>query len=53
MQDMGLLACFSPAGVGLILLDADNLPAEFYLSFDYATRHCVTVWRAFNRIGLK
>jgi hypothetical protein len=44
---------FSPAGVGLILLDADNVPAEFDLSFDYATRHCVTVWRAFNRIGLK
>jgi hypothetical protein len=57
LQQDSLVECricdFSPAGVGLIQLDADNLLAEFDLSFDYATRHCVTVWRAFNRIGLK
>jgi hypothetical protein len=40
-------------GVGLFLPDDDNLPAEFDLTFDYATRHCVTVWRQLNRIGLK
>ena len=52
-----LIACrildFSPAGVGLFLPDADNLPAEFDLTFDYATRHCVIVWRQFDRMGLK
>jgi hypothetical protein len=52
-----LVACrmldFSPAGVGLLLTNDDNLPAEFDLSFDYATRHCVTVWRQLNRMGLK
>jgi hypothetical protein len=44
---------FSPAGVGLFVPAGGNLPAEFELIFDYATRHCITVWRAFNRIGLK
>jgi hypothetical protein len=52
-----LLECrlwdFSPAGVGLFVAAGGNLPAEFELLFDYATRHCVTVWREFNRIGLK
>jgi hypothetical protein len=44
---------FSLAGVGLFLTDADNLPAEFDLTFDYATRHCVAVWRQHSRMGLK
>ena len=44
---------FSPAGVGLFVTAAVKLPPEFDLTFDHATRHCVTVWREFNRIGLK
>jgi hypothetical protein len=44
---------FSPAGAGLFVTTDVTLPAEFDLSFDYATRHCVTVWREFNRVGLK
>jgi hypothetical protein len=43
----------SPSGVGLFVTTAVELPPEFDLTFDYATRHCVTVWREFNRIGLK
>jgi hypothetical protein len=52
-----LFACriwdFSSAGFGLFVTTAVELPPEFDLIFDYATRHCVTVWREFNRIGLK
>jgi hypothetical protein len=52
-----LVACriwdFSSAGVGLFVTTAVELPAEFDLIFDCATRHCVTVWREFNRIGLR
>jgi hypothetical protein len=44
---------FSPAGVGLFLLAFEKLPAEFEVTFDYATRHCVSVWREFNRIGAR
>jgi hypothetical protein len=44
---------FSPAGAGLFVTTEVTLPAEFDLSFDYATRHCVTVWREFNRVGLR
>jgi hypothetical protein len=44
---------FSPAGAGLLVTAAVELPPEFDLSFDYATRHCVTVWREFDRMGLK
>jgi hypothetical protein len=44
---------FSPAGAGLVLPDAISLPKEFDLSFDGATRHCVTVWRQSDRIGLR
>jgi hypothetical protein len=32
--------------VGLFVPAGGNVPAEFELIFDYATRHCVTVWRA-------
>jgi PilZ domain len=44
---------FSPAGVGLLLPNAVTLPEEFDLTFDDATRHCVTVWRRADRVGLK
>jgi hypothetical protein len=55
---------FSPAGVVLFMLDFDkvprafdlifdDLPAEFGLTFDHAPRHCVSVWREFNRIGAR
>jgi hypothetical protein len=44
---------FSPAGAGLVLPDAINLPREFDLTFDRATRHCVIVWRQFDRMGLR
>jgi PilZ domain-containing protein len=44
---------FSAAGAGLLLPDAVTLPNEFDLTFDHATRHCVTVWRQFDRMGLK
>jgi hypothetical protein len=43
----------SSAGVGLLLPDAVNLPAEFDLTFDHATRQCVTVWRRPDRMGVK
>jgi hypothetical protein len=44
---------FSPAGVGLLLPKAVILPADFYLTFDYAVRRCITVWRRLDRIGVK
>ena len=44
---------FSPAGVGLLLPDSVFLPAEFDLTFDHATHHCITVWRQPERMGLK
>jgi PilZ domain len=44
---------FSLAGAGLLLPDAIRLPEEFDLTFDDATRHCVTVWRHADRMGLK
>jgi hypothetical protein len=44
---------FSPAGAGLLLPDDVSLPAEFDLTFDRATRHCVLVWRSLGRAGLK
>jgi hypothetical protein len=44
---------FSPAGVGLFTPEANNLPAEFDLTFDYGTRYCVTVWRRPNRAGVR
>jgi hypothetical protein len=44
---------FSPAGAGLFVTTAITLPPECDLSFDYATHHCVTVWRELNRVGLK
>jgi hypothetical protein len=44
---------FSPAGAGLLLSDAVTLPPEFNLTFDRATRHCVTMWRQVDRIGVK
>jgi hypothetical protein len=44
---------FSPAGVGLLLPVAIILPAEFDLTFNHATQHCITVWRQPERMGLK
>ena len=44
---------FSPVGVGLILPDAVILPAEFDLTFNHATHHCITVWRQLDRMGLR
>jgi hypothetical protein len=44
---------FSPAGAGLLLPDAVALPKEFDLTFDQTIRHCVTVWRQLDRMGLK
>jgi hypothetical protein len=44
---------FSPAGVGLILPDPVSLPAEFDLTFNHVTQHCITVWRHTERMGLK
>jgi hypothetical protein len=57
LQQDSLVECricdFSPSGVGLFVPTGGNVPAEFELIFDYATRRCITVWRALNRIGLK
>jgi hypothetical protein len=44
---------FSAAGAGLLLPNAIVLPAEFDLTFDHATRHCITVWRRPRRLGLE
>jgi hypothetical protein len=44
---------FSPAGVGLSLPDLIFLPAEFDLTFNQATQHCITVWRHTQQMGLK
>ena len=44
---------FSPAGVGLLLPKTVTLPDDFYLTFDYAVRRCITVWRRIDRIGVK
>jgi hypothetical protein len=44
---------FSPVGVGLALPDTITLPAEFDLTLDDATRHCLTVWRQFDGMGAK
>jgi hypothetical protein len=44
----------SPAGAGLLLpLRVSPLPTEFELTFEHAARHCITVWRQFDRMGLK
>jgi hypothetical protein len=53
---------FSPVGVGLFVFDfdkappsfdliIDDLPAELDLNFDF--RHCISVWRKYNRIGVR
>jgi hypothetical protein len=44
---------FSPAGVGLSLPDAVFLPAEFDLTFNHSTQHCITVWRHTHQMGLR
>jgi hypothetical protein len=44
---------FSPAGVGPLLPVAIILPAEFDLTFNHATHHCIAVWRQPERMGLK
>jgi hypothetical protein len=43
---------FSPAGAGLLFPNAVFLPAEFDLTFNHATQHCITVWRHTERMGL-
>jgi hypothetical protein len=43
----------SPAGIGLLLPDTVSLPAEFDLTFDRVTSHCITVWRHTERMGSK
>jgi hypothetical protein len=44
---------FSPAGGGLLLPNTIILPDDFYLTFDYAVRRCITVWQRLDRIGVK
>ena len=44
---------FSPAGVGLLVPNTIILPDDFYLTFEYAVRRCITVWRRLDRIGVK
>jgi hypothetical protein len=44
---------FSPVGVGLTLPDTITLPAEFDLTLDDTARHCLTVWRQLDRMGVK
>jgi hypothetical protein len=52
--DLCTVCDFSPAGVGLVLPATDSiLMAEFELTFDETIRHCVTVWRRLNRVGVK
>jgi hypothetical protein len=36
-----------------MLPEAAALPPEFELTFDHATRHCITVWRRRDRMGVK
>jgi hypothetical protein len=43
----------SPAGVGLLVPGTIILPDDFYLTFDYVVRRCVTVWRQLDRTGTK
>ena len=42
----------SPAGVGLLVPDTIVVPVEFYLTFDCVVRHCITVWRHLDRMGV-
>jgi hypothetical protein len=44
---------FSPAGAGLWLKNAVNLPAMFDLHFDNVTRHCIVVWRRPYWMGVR
>jgi hypothetical protein len=44
---------FSHAGAALWLNNAANLPVQFDLHFDNATRHCIVVWRRPYWIGVK
>jgi hypothetical protein len=44
---------FSPAGVGLSVPDTIILPYDFYLTFDYVVRRCITVWRQLDQMGAK
>jgi hypothetical protein len=45
---------FSPAGVGVVLpATVSILLAEFDLTFGQTTRRCETVWRQFDRMGVK
>jgi hypothetical protein len=43
----------SLTGVGLLMPDRVSLPAEFDLTFNHVIRHCITVWRHTERMGLK
>jgi hypothetical protein len=42
---------FSPAGVGLSVPGTIILPYDFYLTFDYVVRRCITVWRQLDQMG--
>jgi hypothetical protein len=57
LEQDALLECsvrdFSPAGAGLLMRDAVNLPAEFDLRFVHDTRHCIAIWRQLDRMGLR
>jgi hypothetical protein len=44
---------FSPAGAGLWLKNAVNLPVRFDLHFADVTRHCVVVWRRPYWMGVR
>jgi hypothetical protein len=44
---------FSPAGAGLWLKNAVNLPVKFDLHFDNVTRHCIVVWRRPYWMGVR
>jgi hypothetical protein len=48
-----LVRDLSRFGVGLVLHATVSLPAEFDLTFDRVTRRYVTVWRWYNRMGVK
>jgi hypothetical protein len=56
LEQDALIECtvrdFSPAGVGLVLPDVIDLPAEFELTFSRSHHHCMTVWRQLGRMGL-
>jgi DNA-binding NarL/FixJ family response regulator len=44
---------FSTAGAGLSLPEAIVLGDEFDLNWNHAKRHCISVWRHLDRMGVK